>query len=69
LLAGAIAAAGAVATAMVLSEKVLGVAYEPSWPLPLASIFIGGACIAIAGLIGTRRAVSAPPLQTLRSVG
>ncbi|HEX4779974.1 MAG TPA: FtsX-like permease family protein, partial [Usitatibacter sp.] len=69
LLAGAIAAAGAVATAMVLSEKVLGVAYEPSWPLPMAGIFIGGLCVAIAGLLGTRRVVSAPPLQTLRAVG
>jgi len=69
LLAGAVAAGGAVATAMVLSDRVLGVAYEPSWPLPLAGLVIGGLGVAIAGLLGTRRAVNTPPLQTLRAVG
>jgi hypothetical protein len=29
---------------------------------------IGGVGVAIAGLIGTRRAVSSPPLQTIRAV-
>jgi len=69
LLAGAVAAAGAVATAMVVSERVLGVAYEPSWPLPVLSILVSGACVAIAGLAGTRRAVTTAPLQTLRALG
>ena len=35
LLAGAVAAAGAVALAMVLSDRVLGVPYEFHWTLPL----------------------------------
>ena len=69
LLAGAVAAGGAVATAMVLSDRVLGVPYEPSWPLPLLGILVSGACVAIAGLAGTRRAVTAAPLQTLRALG
>ncbi len=68
LLAGTIASAGAVALAMVLADRVLGIAYDFHWGLPLAGILIGGAGVSIAGLIGTRRAVSSPPLQTLRAV-
>jgi putative ABC transport system permease protein len=68
LLAGLIAAAGAVGTAMVLSDRVLGVPYEVSWPLPLAGLLVGAIGVAVAGLLGTRRAVSSPPLQTIRAV-
>jgi putative ABC transport system permease protein len=68
LLAGTIASAGAVGLAMVLADRVLGVAYDFHWGLPLAGIAIGGIGVAIAGLIGTRRAVSSPPLQTIRAV-
>jgi len=68
LLAGAIASAGAVALARVLADRVLGIPYEFHWGLPLAGIVIGGAGVAIAGLLGTRRAVSSPPLATIRAV-
>lgn len=68
LLAGAVAAAGAVALAMVISDRVLGVPYEFHWTLPLAGLAIGGIGVALAGLIGTRRAVAAPPMQTLREI-
>jgi putative ABC transport system permease protein len=68
LLAGTVAAAGSVVLASVLSERVLGVPYEFSWPLPVMGLLAGGIGVAIAGLIGTRRAVSSPPLQTLRAV-
>jgi putative ABC transport system permease protein len=68
LLAGTVAAGGAVALAKVLAEQVLGVPYEFHWQLPLAGLLAGGIGVAIAGLIGTRRAVSSPPLQTLRAV-
>ncbi len=68
LLAGTIAAAGAVGLAMVLADRVLGIAYDFHWGLPLAGVAIGGIGVSIAGLIGTRRAVSSPPLQTIRAV-
>ena len=68
LLSGVIAAAGAVVLAMVLSDRVLGVPYDFRWGLPLAGIAIGGIGVAIAGLIGTRRVVDSPPLQTIRAV-
>ena len=68
LLAGTIASAGAVGLAMVLSDRVLGVPYDFHWMLPLTGILIGGAGVAFAGLLGTRRAVNSPPLQTIRAV-
>jgi putative ABC transport system permease protein len=68
LLAGIVAAGGAVALALVLSERVLGVPYIVHFGLPLAGIVAGTLGVAIAGLIGTRRAVSSPPLQTIRAV-
>jgi putative ABC transport system permease protein len=63
-----VAAGGAVALALVLSERVLGVPYIVHFGLPLAGIVAGTLGVAIAGLIGTRRAVSSPPLQTIRAV-
>jgi putative ABC transport system permease protein len=68
LLSGAVAAAGAVALAAVLADRVLGVAYDFDPTLPLVGILVGGLGVAIAGLLGTRRVVSSPPLQTLRAV-
>jgi putative ABC transport system permease protein len=68
LLAGAIAAGGAVGTAMVLSERVLGVPYDVNWMLPTIGLLVGALGVAVAGLLGTRRAVNSPPLQTIRAV-
>jgi putative ABC transport system permease protein len=68
LLAGAIAAGGAVGTAMVLSERVLGVPYDVNWMVPTIGLLAGAMGVAIAGLLGTRRAVNSPPLQTIRAV-
>jgi putative ABC transport system permease protein len=68
LLAGAIAAGGAVGTAAVLSDRVLGVPYEVNWVLPAIGLLAGAVGVALAGLLGTRRAVNSPPLQTLRAV-
>jgi putative ABC transport system permease protein len=68
LLAGTIASVGAVSLAMVLADRVLGIPYEFHWGLPLSGIAIGGVGVAIAGLLGTRRAVSSPPLATIRAV-
>jgi putative ABC transport system permease protein len=69
LLSGTVASAGAVGLAMVLSDRVLGVPYAFHWKLPLIGILVGGIGVALAGLAGTRRAVSSPPLQTIRALG
>ena len=69
LLSGAVAAAGAVALASVLADRVLGIPYDFHWGLPLTGILIGGFGVALAGLLGTKRVVDSPPLQTLREVG
>ncbi|MEO8383782.1 MAG: FtsX-like permease family protein [Betaproteobacteria bacterium] len=68
LLSGLIASVGAMGLAMVLSDKVLGVPYSPNLLIPLIGIVGGGAGIALAGLLGTRKAVSTPPLVTIRGV-
>jgi putative ABC transport system permease protein len=68
LLAGAVAAAGAVGLAFALSERVLGVPYEFDWVVPVAGLLAGGVGVAIAGLLGTRRAVDSPPLAAIRAV-
>jgi putative ABC transport system permease protein len=68
LLSGLVAAAGAVGLAIVLSERVLGVPYEFNWIVPVAGLLAGGAGVAIAGLLGTRKAVDSPPLAAIRAV-
>ena len=68
LLAGLIASVGAMALAAVLSDKVLGVPYAVNFMIPLIGIGGGGIGIALAGLLGTRKAVSTPPLVTIRGV-
>ena len=68
LLSGLIASVGAMALAMVLSDKVLGVPYAFNIMIPLIGIIGGGIGIALAGLLGTRKAVSTPPLVTIRGV-
>ena len=68
LAAGAVAAAGAVGLALVLSERVLGVPYEFNWVVPVAGLVAGGLGVAVAGLLGTRKAVDSPPLAAIRAV-
>jgi len=68
LLAGVLASIGAVALAYVLADRVLGVPYEFHWTVPVAGVIAGGLGVAIAGMLGTRRVVSTPPLQTMRAV-
>jgi putative ABC transport system permease protein len=68
-LAGAVAAVGAVALAAVLADRVLGIPYDFHPLLPLAGLAVGALGVAVAGLVGTRRVVDAPPLQTIRDVG
>jgi putative ABC transport system permease protein len=67
-LAGLIAAAGAMALAWVLSDRVLNVPYVTNWWIPLIGIGGGAVGIALAGLLGTRKAVDSPPLATIRGL-
>ena len=65
-LAGVIAAAGASGMGYVLAVKVLNVSYHFSPLAWLAGMVLGGAGIALAGYLGTRRVLATPPLQVLR---
>jgi putative ABC transport system permease protein len=47
---------------------VFGIPYEFHWALPLVGLAVGGIGVALAGLIGTRRVIASPPLQTIRAV-
>ena len=67
-LAGVVAAGGAVALAMVLSDRVLGVPYDFNPWVPLIGVLAGTIGVSIAGLLGTRSTVNSPPLQTIRGV-
>ena len=68
LLAGLIASVGAMALAALLSDKVLEVKYMINWWIPVIGILGGGLGVAIAGLLGTRKAVDSPPLATIRAL-
>jgi putative ABC transport system permease protein len=68
LLAGLIASGSAMVLAKVLSDKVLSVPYVINWWIPLIGIVGGGAGVAIAGLLGTRKAVNSAPLATIRAL-
>ncbi len=68
LLSGLIASGGALALATVLSERVLNVPYSINYWVPLIGIGGGGLGIALAGLLGTRKAVSTAPLVTIRGL-
>jgi putative ABC transport system permease protein len=67
LLAGTVAAAGALGTAWLISEAVLGLSYVPSLRLlPLGAL--GGAVgVGVAGLLAVRRLVRVPPIAVLRA--
>ena len=66
--AGVIAAAGASGMGYVLAVKVLNVSYNLSPLAWLFGIVLGGAGIALAGYLGTRRVLSTPPMLTLREL-
>ena len=67
-LAGLIAAAGASGLGYVLAVKVLNVSYHFSPLAWLAGVVCGGAGIAIAGYLGTRRVLATPPIRVLREL-
>jgi putative ABC transport system permease protein len=67
-LAGLLAAAGASALGYVLAHKVLHVPFVANHWIWLIGLIAGSAGIAAAGMLGARRVLSAPPLQSLRRI-
>jgi len=67
LLAGTVAALGALGTGWLISEAVLGLPYAPSLRvLPLGAL--GGMLgVGLAGLVAVRRLVDTPPVAVLRA--
>jgi putative ABC transport system permease protein len=68
VLAGGVASAGALVLSSVIADRVINVPFEMNGWIPLIGIVGGGLSIALAGLLGTRRAVDAPPLATIRGL-
>jgi len=68
-LAGLLAAAGASALGYALAIKVLNVPYLGNPWIWLIGVGSGAAGVALAGMLGTRRVLAVPPLQSLRRVG
>lgn len=66
LLAGLLAAAGSVGIGAVLAAKVLQLNYSPDPWIWLAGPVLGLFCVAINAWLGTRAALSAPPVMALR---
>ena len=67
-LAGLIAAAGASGLGYVLAVKVLNVSYNFSPLAWVIGVVCGGAGIALAGHLGTRRVLATPPMLVLREL-
>ncbi|MBL8520057.1 MAG: FtsX-like permease family protein [Betaproteobacteria bacterium] len=67
-LAGGVASLGALAVSALIAERVINVPYEMNAWIPLIGVGLGGLGIALAGLIGTRKALDAPPLATIRGL-
>lgn len=68
ILSGLVASGGALSLAAILSDRVLGIPFSINYWIPVIGIVGGGVGIAIAGLFGTRKAVAAPPLETIRGI-
>jgi putative ABC transport system permease protein len=67
-LAGFFAAAGATALGYVVAEYALNLTYTFNSWIWLIGIGAGAAGVTLAGLLGTRAALSTPPLMTLRRI-
>ena len=67
-LAGFFAAAGATALGYVVAEYALNLTYTFNSWIWLIGIGTGAAGVTLAGLLGTRAALSTPPLMTLRRI-
>lgn len=68
LIAGVLAAAGAEATSWVLQERVFRIDWRPHPMLWLLGPVISGILITAIGTLASRKAVTTPPIQVLRSL-
>lgn len=68
-IAGFFASAGATALGYVIGERILHLDYTFNPWIWVIGIFIGVIGVLCAGLLGTRSALSSPPLLTLRKIG
>jgi putative ABC transport system permease protein len=68
LLAGALAAIGAILVGWVLATQVFDFAYRPGWWLIPAGTLAGGLFSAVAGWWSLRSVVRTPPMASLRGV-
>ena len=66
LLAGALAAVGAILVGWVLATQVFDFAYRPGWWLLPVGTLAGGAFSAVAGWWSLRSVVRTPPMASLR---
>jgi putative ABC transport system permease protein len=64
--AGLLAAIGASAIGAVLADRVFQFDYEIRWSVLPLGLAVGAALAMLAGALGLRSVVNAPPLQTLR---
>ncbi len=68
VLTGLTAAAAATALAGVVARQVFDLPWTPDWKLVAASTAVGVIAAMAAGLLATRRVLSAPPTVTLREL-
>jgi putative ABC transport system permease protein len=68
LLAGLTAAIAATLLAGVVAEEVLGLPWQADWRLASMASAAGAIAALVAGLLATRRVLSAPPSVTLRAL-
>jgi putative ABC transport system permease protein len=67
LLAGTVAALGALGTGWLISEAVLGLPYTPSLGVLPLGAFGGAVGVGVSGLLAVRRLVRVPPVEVLRA--
>lgn len=66
VIAGTVAALGAMAVGYLLAERVLHMSFNFNGGLLIFGLIAGVLGVSIAGFLGTRSVIQAPPLQTLR---
>ncbi|QBQ54815.1 ABC transporter permease [Nitrosococcus wardiae] len=66
--AGTVAAIGALAIGYLLAERVLHTGFQFNGWLLVLGLLAGSLGVSLAGLLGTRSVLHAPPFQTLRQV-